>query len=325
MLIEVDDADWVEVDTPPLPFEEHWLPHRPLAAKSKHGPYYRTSREHALTMPYIEGNPKALRSLIITDHDGGRADEIVSICGLPQPSYIALNPHTRDGHIVYVLEKPVCLTDAARRRPVNLLAAIEAGLNDVLSGDVAYGGRITKNPRHGDHLPLFGSDRAVYRMADLADPLRELKALPRWTGARDRRKKLATTDVGRNVELFEVVRRWAYRHRGDYNDLGQWKAVVDDYTWDRNVELITPSFIKGPLDPGETRQIGRSVAMWTWRHIKRSFSEEQARRGRLGGLATSREELSRRGRIITDARREANRVRATKYDMTAIIADALEV
>lgn len=325
MRTEVEDVDWIDVDSPPLPFEEHWLPQRPLAGKAKSGGYYRTTRERALTLPYIESNPKALRSLVITDHDGGRADEIVGVCGLPQPSYISLNPHTRDGHIVYVLAKPVCLTDAARRRPVNKLAAIEAGLNDVLAGDVAYGGRITKNPRHADHLTLFGPDWAVYQMDDLAEPLRALKALPTWKTVKERRSRLQTTDVGRNVELFECTRRWAYPRRGDFTDLSRWQSAVDDYAWDRNVELITDSFTKGPLDAGEVSQIARSISTWTWRRIKRSFSEEQARRGRLGGLKTSREELSRRGKIITEARREANRARATKFDMDAIIAAALEV
>ncbi|MEV6064885.1 replication initiation protein [Nocardia asteroides] len=313
MQIEIDDAEWIDVDSPPLPFEEHWLPRRPLAGHRKTGGYYRTTRERALTMPYIESNPKALRSLVITDHDGGRADEIVGMCGLPQPSYISMNPVTRDGHIVYVLDKPVCLTDAARRRPVNLLASIEAGLNDVLSGDVAYGGRITKNPRHADHLTLFGPNWAVYRMEDLAKPLRELKALPKWAGVRERRRKLQSTDTGRNVELFECVRCWAYPHRGDYTDLGRWKDAVDDYAWDRNVEVLSPNFSKGPLDAAEVSQVARSISTWTWRHIKRSFSEEQARRGRNGG------------KKMTAAKREANRVRATKYDMNAIVAAALEV
>lgn len=330
MLIEVDDADWADIDAPPLPFEEHWLPQRPLAGKRKHGGYYRTTRERALTMPYIESNPTALRSLVITDHDGGRADEIVQLCGLPTPSWISLNPLTRDGHIGYVLDKPVCLTNAAVRRPVNLLAAIEAGLNDVLGGDAAYGRRITKNPRHSDHMTLLGPDWAVYRMQDLAEPLRQLKALPKWKGVQDRRRKLARTDIGRNVELFDVTRSWAYRHRGDFTEIDPWRTACDDYAWDRNVELITPNFLRGPLEAGEVRQIARSVSGWTWKHIKRTFSEEQTRRGRRTAEKAGPEEMSRRGRLggqtMTDKRRtaiaETNRRRS--IDRAALLAAALE-
>ena len=325
MQTEVGDVDWVDVDAPPLPFEEHWLPQRPLAGRAKSGGYYRTTRERALTMPYIESNPKALRSLVITDHDGGMADDIVAHAGLPQPSYVALNPLTRSGHIVYVLDKPVVMTDAARRAPVNLLGRIEAGLNDVLAGDVAYGCRTTKNPRHADHLTLWGPDYAVYRLKDLAGPLDKLGALPKFRTTKERRKALATTDSGRNIDLFDLTRRWAYRRRGDYDQQSHWLQVVQDYAWDRNIDLIGPAYDKGPMLVGEVNQLGRSVATWTWRNIHHTFSEIQAIRGRRGGLKTSREELSRRGKIITEARREANRIRATKYDMDAIVAAALEV
>lgn len=332
MQTETDEWELEEYSLP-LPFEEHWLPRRPYAAPAKHGPYYRTSRERAMTMPYIEANPTVMRSLIITDHDGGRADEIVGLVGLPVPSWISLNPHTKCGHIGYAIGEPICLSNAARRAPVNLMARIEAGLDSILGGDVAYGRRITKNPRHEDHLTLWGPEHAVYRLKDLADPIEELGALPRWNGVRDRRQKLERTDTGRNVELFEVSRKWAYPRRGDYTDLGRWRAAVDDYAWDRNIDLIGPNFTRGPLEAGEVHQIARSISAWTWRNITRSLSEEQSRRGRLGGLATAakmtpeqrKKRGQRAGKTMTEAKREANRQRATKLDASAIIAAALEV
>lgn len=68
-----------------------------------------------------------------------------------------LNPHTRGGHIVYALGAPVCLSNAGNRKPVNLLARVEAGLTRVLGGDPAFAGRITKNPECTTaHLPLWG-------------------------------------------------------------------------------------------------------------------------------------------------------------------------
>ncbi|HDG7239978.1 TPA: replication initiation protein [Staphylococcus aureus] len=73
------------------------------------------------------------------------------------PSWTALNPHTRGGHIVYALGAPVCLSNAGNRKPVNLLARVEAGLTRVLGGDPAFAGRITKNPECTTaHLPLWG-------------------------------------------------------------------------------------------------------------------------------------------------------------------------
>ena len=108
-------------------FTDHWLPHAPLAAERKDGAYRRVSREHALQLPYIEANPLCLQSIVVTDHDGSEADQVADLAGLPQPSWVTLNPHTRSGHIAYALAAPVCLTDSARRKPINLLARIEQG------------------------------------------------------------------------------------------------------------------------------------------------------------------------------------------------------
>ncbi|WP_280505574.1 replication initiation protein [Nocardia farcinica] len=329
------EADWdLEGDlwTLPFEFEQHWRPRRPLAAQRKTGGYYRTSRERALTMPYVESNPLALTSLVITDHDGGRADEIAALCGLPVPSWIALNPFTRDGHIAYALKTPVILTDPARRGPVHLLARVEAGLNNVLAGDVAYAHRTTKNPTHTEHMTLWGPEHAVYDLRDLWQPIEALGALPKYSTTKERRKALASSGTGRNVDLFDLVRSWSYRRRGDYDDWATWRQLVDDHAWDRNIDVIGPAYTKGPMDAREVSGIARSISTWTWRRIKRSFSEEQARRGTNGGKATAarmsqeerRQRASKAGKTITEVRREANRRRAAKFDMDAIIAAGME-
>jgi len=264
-------------------FEDNWLPRAPLAGPGKTGPHYRTSRARALTLPYVEANPLAMQSLIITDHDHGSADEIAGLLGLPVPTYVAMNPHTRDGHIVYALAAPVCLTDAAHRAPVNLLARVESGLCTVLGGDVAYGGRITKNPTHHDHLPLWGNHAAVYGLRDLAAALDELGALPKCTEQRT----LTNSAIGRNVALFDITRKWAYRRRGDYTDPTEWEEVAYAYAYayahDRNLAVIAPTFSRGPLDTAEVTHLARSIARWTWRKITRTFEQEQAKRGHNGG------------------------------------------
>lgn len=326
------DLDDEEVWTLPFVFEEHWLPQRPYAGKKKAGGYYRTDRGRALTMPYVEANPTAMTSLVITDHDGGRADEIAALCGLPVPSWIAMNPHTRDGHIGYALKTPVILTDPARRGPVHLLARVEAGLNNVLAGDVAYAHKFTKNPTSDQHLTLWGPDYAVYDLKHLWQPIEDLGALPRYSTTKERRKVLASSGTGRNVDLFDLTRQWSYRRRRDYEDWETWKRVVDDHAWDRNVDTVGPASNKGPMEAGEVRGIARSISTWTWDRITQTFSEVQATRGSRGGTATAaklseseRQERARRGgKTITTARQKANRERATKYDMSAIIADAQE-
>ncbi|WP_098454941.1 replication initiation protein [Sanguibacter antarcticus] len=245
----------------------------------------RHSRSVALTLPYIEANPLVMRSLVITDHDGSDADHIVGLTGLPEPSYVALNPRTRAGHIVYALRSPVCLTDAARRPPVNLLARIEHGLVEVLGGDVAYSGRITKNPHHvQDHLALWGSTQALYGLKDLASALADLGALP---SAGHPRRNTSSSAVGRNVALFDMVRRWSYRRRGDHTHPNTWERAVFAHAWQTNETIIANDFTTGPLTAQEVAHVSRSIARWTWRKMLRTFSEEQALRGQRGGHATA--------------------------------------
>lgn len=116
-----------------------------------------------------------MRSLIVTDHDGVEADWQADLAGLPQPSWIALNPLKGSGHIGYALKDPVCLTNAARRTPVNLLARVEQGLMDVLGGDIGYGGRITKNPTHPAHTPIWGTQKPSTGLGTWQRPLEILE------------------------------------------------------------------------------------------------------------------------------------------------------
>lgn len=266
----------------------HWLPRAPLASTRKTGPYRRTTRAKALTKAYIEANPTVLQSLLITDHDGGMADELPGLLGLPKPSWIALNPHTRSGHIVYALGSPVCLSNAAHRRPVNLLARVEAGFTQVLGGDPAFAGRITKNPTNHDvHLPLWGDGKAVYGLKELAKALSDIHALPRY----DDHKALTVTGVGRNVDLFEYLRRWAYPRRGSYGTTPQgqadWEAVVHDRATIRNEDKIANEYTRGALSTNEVLHIARSISRWTWRNIapidvNQWLSQQQRQRGIRG-------------------------------------------
>lgn len=234
------------------------------------------SRDAALSFPYIEGNPHALRSLIITDHDGVDADRVAELKGLPAPSYVAQNPYTGAGHIVYALADPVCLTDTARRKPMNFLARIEAGLTTVLEGDPGYTGPLTKNPFHQQHLPLWGPDTAVYSLRELADGLREINALPDYKPQRT----LTNSGIGRNCWLFDDLRHWAYPRRTSFERLEAWEAAVSERAHERNSDRVGEFFSRGPLAAVEVGYIVRSVARWTWRNL--TPAQEKANREAWG-------------------------------------------
>ncbi|WP_431031550.1 replication initiation protein [Plantibacter sp. RU18] len=244
-------------------FPDSWLPERPRVTDRKGNPTWRVSRDTALgTMPYIEPNAShVLQSLVITDRDLIDSDRIADNLGLPHPSYVALNPHTTTGHIVYALKDPVCLTDAARRPPVNLLARVEHGLSDVLGGDPGYGGSLTKNPFHVSHATLWGPQDALYGLRDLAKALDDLGALP---NARNPRKHVQRSAVGRNVALFDETRQWAYRGIRKYWDApaADWNRAVYARATLINETIIANEFSTGPLSYTEVVYLARSIATW---------------------------------------------------------------
>lgn len=283
-------------------FTDHWLPAKPLCADRKNGSYKRQTRARALEHPYIETNPLAMQSLIVTDHDGADADFIADLVGLPQPSWVAMNPHTRSGHIVYALESPVCLTDAARRAPVNLLARIEQGLTDVLGGDIGYGGRITKNPTHTAHMPLWGEAEALYSLRDLARALGDIGALPEPHRAA---QTVLDSAVGRNVALFNLTRQWAYRARLRYTDYAEWSETVYAFASMKNASVIADEFSRGPMGEGEVAQVAKSIAGWVW--VKITPEQTEANRKRWGsslGKKSAQKRSSRREILIQEILKE---------------------
>lgn len=115
------------------------------------------------------------------------------------------------------------------------------------------------------------------------------------------RNKLADTSSVRTCKLFNAVRKWAYRERLRYDDRIEWEEVAYTYALAVNAGSTTP------LSEAEVGHTARSVARWVWRNFSaEKFSAIQAARGRKGG--------QKGGRVVTEAKREANRRRATKID-----------
>jgi len=262
-------------------FPEVWLHERPRVTHTKGTPTYRVSRADAFGFEYIEPNVTGqIQSLIITDRDKPDADRIAEVLGLPAPSWVAINPHTTTGHIVYALKDPVTLTDAARRPPVNLLARVEHGLAVVLDGDPGYTGGLTKNPTHFMHPTLWGPEEARYGLRELASALDDLKALPRAGNAR---RNVHRSAVGRNVALFDDTRAWAYKavRRFWGAPIREWKQAVTLQAIRVNNDRIGNDFSTGPLSLPEVGHLATSVAGWVWTNFTpEAFSARQAQLGR---------------------------------------------
>lgn len=277
---------WVEV----------YRPRRPLATDDLSAGCWRQSRDRALTRRYLEHSPKALLSMLVVDvdHDDTLIRALQKPMTHPMPSWIAESPSGR-GHVGWVLRSPVCRTDAARTQPLRLAAKVEEGLRRSLDGDIGYAGLLTKNPTHEHWATTWGTDE-LYELRDLARGLGDLvpRTLPR---------RRESSGLGRNVALFDDLRRWAYSARRRFNHQPDWDVAVLEKAAEHNAGIPVP------LPPAEVRQTARSVGTWVWRRSfdDAGFRRVQASRGRRGGLANTREQQA---------------AKRTKIDWTALAKEA---
>lgn len=268
-------------------FDLSYLPQRPLCGHEKNGPKYRRTREQALSeYKYIETNPLCLKNLIICDIDARDVADATRQEKLPRESWaVRTNNLIGSGHIGYALKTPVILTDAARRRPINLLSRIETGLIDVLGADISYSGRITKNPLIEDEnqTTLWQEEFPTYGLRELADPLDKLGALPKWNDPKHRQ----SSGVGRNVDIFDRTRKWAYTAVRRYwnEDFDTWREVVEAKTTFLNLALEAEGRI--PLPNQEIHHLSRSISKWVWQRFKpEKFSAIQRARAEKRGQET---------------------------------------
>lgn len=252
------------------------LPHRPRASDN-----FREVGVHAVSwgqaqgMRSIELNQPAQWYWLIFDCDHTDPDRWKS-AGLPEPSFITINPSSRKHHVVYKLRSPVCRSERARYKPVAYMEAIREGLRQALSGDVGYTGMMTKNPLHPDWLTVRPAEMPAYSLAELAAAV-DLRSVSRKSSRRGAKQpSVALQQVGigsRNVALFDAVRCWA---RTDNLD------DLRDYADRCNATFGTP------LGVNEVESIVTSVTKYIrkGRRSNRSlteFSAKQAARGALGG------------------------------------------
>lgn len=231
------------------------------------------SAERAALARYIQPNGPTHRYWLVYDIDRPGAAMDWNDRGAPPPSITAMNPANGHAHLIYGLETPVRIAPDAKSAPLRYVAAIDCALQRALDADASYSGLICKNPLH-PHWHVATWEPRLYTLADL-DSWLDLQP------AQDRRRRLPDYGLGRNVNVFENLRKWAYRAiRQGWPQFDQWQAACLDRALMYNAGLPVP------LDQQEVRHIARSVAKWTHQHLSpAAFSAWQATQGRKGGLA----------------------------------------
>lgn len=226
----------------------------------------------ALTHSHIQPNHPTWIWRMVFDVDRPAGAWSWEEAGLPPPNWTATNPKNGHAHVGYEIEVPIVRSDAARRDPIRLAAAVEIAYTRAMGADIDYSGLICKNPIH----PKWLVERLCAGAYDLGT-LAEYVDLPQ----RLTKSELATSPVGRNCSIFDGLRKWAYKSVRGYEHLAEWE-------WACKARAHALNAFAAPLDPKEVDQIAKSVAKWVWRRFDVAasdarFSKLQAHRGTLSG------------------------------------------
>jgi len=189
------------------------------------------------------------------DTEGGGAAWIEA--ELPAPNLVVVNPRNGHAHLVYLLGAWVQtdFSDSRRLKVVRYAAAIERAYAAALGADPAYTGRFHHNPLSDAYVTKIGRD-APYSLDELA----------RYVDLNEpARKKNPPIGIGRNVEIFERLRRWAYVAVADWRigTYEAWCGVVANRAGQIAADVGAES-PRGPLKANEVGHIVKSVARWVW-------------------------------------------------------------
>jgi hypothetical protein len=312
---------------------ERW-PKKPYCSDDKSAKWIRQLKT-AIKQPYIQANPPHLRVWMIFDIDRPDGAYCWEDAILPAPTWNSIRLANGHSHTTYGIAAPV-LVDSPdmRQKPLRYLCAIEAGFRDKLDADQGYSGLMTKNPIHPDWYTLIygGPDLLLYDLDYLADWVDLRKFTPK------RGRNPEEIGVGRNVALFDDLRKWSYTNIRIYRFEGlpgwnPWVAACREWALERNGDFANP------LDPREVWHVVKSVSKWTWRNMtlegwrqfvakthtseiqairgRRNRPEAQADKGKNGGIASGVARLA----ASEDKRVSARLMRAQGKSLRQIAAE----
>jgi len=238
------------------------------------------SKETALKYRYIQFNDVAFIRFLVFDIDRAAAALSWENAELPPPNLAVINPVNTHAHLFYYLENPVCRTRNAHLKPISYLKSIYQSYAIKLQADLCYAGLLAKNPLNPAWQTWYIHSN-LYSLSELADYVELQKIITK--------KALNKDFAGRNDELFNTVRLWAYQSRFNYQNYSDFYKAVFDYTNSLN-QLFTI-----PLQYSEVKSISTSIAKYCFKHFtaetKRNLidrthtSELQAERGKRSGIA----------------------------------------
>jgi hypothetical protein len=228
-----------------------------------------TDREHALDFTYIQFNHPLIRRWLIFDVDGEDAYTRAEDRQCPPPTFIALNPENGHGHLGYVLSTPVTAFASSSQKALRFCEDVERGMIRRLGADFAYSGFLAKNPLSQQWKTDWQAE-TPYDLGRLNDCLDKA----------DKRKfpQGEIFGVGRNLTLFDRVRKIAYRRCRASKITGAHSQFEKEL---QEAAIMENAHFPMPLHRAEVLGIVRSVVKWTWKHFTAErFSKIQSARSR---------------------------------------------
>lgn len=237
----------------------------------------------AARLPYIQANRPGVCAWLIFDIDRPKAALAWEEAGLPAPTWMTINPENGHAHLVWGLASPVTVSEQGSRKAVRYLQAIRCAFAELLGADPDYSGLITKNPAH-ESWRTWNTGK-LYELGELEEYV-DLKGVK---GSRVRYTEGMEAGFGRNVQLFNTLRKWAYQ------EIQSGSSMPHYEDWANHVHARAERLNQGladPLRPIELRSIAKSVARWVWKKgpegVEALLSERQREKGIKGGLASAR-------------------------------------
>jgi len=242
------------------------LPRYPYATDDPRQGMRPRKRENAIRYRYIQVGryPHAIARIVLDLDEPTWWNAMERI----PPSLSIPNPQAPwRAHLVYELEPPVWLSSPKNREaganPFALVREVDARLRAYFGADPAYNGLLGRNPLAHPHL-LGGG-----KLWDLPCLLEELRDL---TPRRRVAAYLDTATYGRNCELFDRTRAFAYSvvglYRGQPHGFERFRQAVAHEAHRLNRELFR-GHPQGPLPRREVETtIVKSVAKWTFHRYR---------------------------------------------------------
>ena len=218
-----------------------------------------TSRQQAITYPYIQPNDPFNQKWLVFDIDLGYQSFFACYDAiLPDPNIIVQNPDNGNCHALYALKTAVWMKGTGNDKAENYVIAIKQAMTQKIGADFAYSGLICKNPLHKQWRTTIISTE-TYELDYLNDFVYIGKP------SKSKTPEIALDSFGgRNNYLFNELRKFAYRAVRHYKKMeshdlfASWVQVLE-----QEANRINSTF-SDYLPLSEVKHTVSSIAKWVW-------------------------------------------------------------